>query len=233
LGGADPKVHPGSGREFSVSVERNDGFDGEVRVDISNLPPGFVATSPIVIQAGHKTAWGSINAAADAQAPTEGTAKLSKVMATAMINGKEVKHDVNNLGEIKLEAKPSIVVQLVPADSSVVVKNVVGETLELAIEPGQTIQAKVRIERNGFDGRVEFGKADAGRNLPHGLYVDNIGLNGLMIVEGQTERDFFITAAKWVPATTRLFHLKASAQGGQTSVPVIIHVRKPNSVASN
>ena len=233
LAGANPKLNPGSGREFSVSVQRHDGFDGEIRVDISDLPPGFVATSPIVIQAGHKTAWGTINAAADAAAPTAEVARQSKVFATAMINGKEVKHDVNNLGEIKLEAKPSIIAQLVPADPSVVLKNEPRQTLELAIEPGQTIQAKVRIERNGFEGRVEFGKADAGRNLPHGLYVDNIGLNGLMIVEGQTERDFFITAAKWVPATTRLFHLKASAQGGQTSVPVIIHVRKPNSVASN
>lgn len=107
-----------------------------------------------------------------------------------------------------------------------------GEPLELAIEPGQTIQAKVKVTRNGFKGRIEFGKADAGRNLPHGLYVDNIGLNGLMIVEGQSERDFFITAAKWVPETSRQFHLKASTQGGKTSTPVIIHVRRAKSIVN-
>ena len=97
---------------------------------------------------------------------------------------------------------------------------------ELTIAPGETITARVIVERNGFKGRVDFGKDDSGRNLPHGVYVDNIGLNGLMIVEGQTERDFFITAAKWVPETTRLFHLRATAEKGQTSWPLLLHVRK-------
>ena len=54
--------------------------------------------------------------------------------------------------------------------------------------------------------------------------MDNIGLNGLLIVEGQTERDFFITAAKIAPPGTRLFHLRATADGGQASKPVLIRV---------
>lgn len=233
VGGANPKVAAGSGREIKFSVDRIDGYDGEVRIDISNLPPGFVATSPVVIQAGQVSAFATINAVADAKALAEDVAKQTKVVATAEINGQHVTHQVAHLGKIELEEKPSLIVQLLPADQSVVVKNVPGETLELEIKPGQTIQAKVKVERNGFAGRIEFGKADAGRNLPHGLYVDNIGLNGLMIVEGQSERDFYITAAKWVPETSRLFYLKASAQGGRTSTPVIIHVRSAKSVARN
>lgn len=233
LGGANPTVHRGSGREFSVSVDRIDGFDGEVKVDITGLPPGFVVTSPVTIEAGQKTAFGTINAAPDAEVPTADNAKQTKVVATAVINGQEFTHDVNNLGEVKLESKPSVVVELLPASSSAVVKDVAGEPLELAIEPGQTIQARVRIERNGFGGRVGFGKADGGRNLPHGLYIDDIGLNGLLIVETESERDFFITAAKWVPEQSRMFHLKSDAQGGHTSRPVIIHVRKPAAVVSN
>ena len=48
--------------------------------------------------------------------------------------------------------------------------------------------------------------------------------NGLLIVEGQTERDFFITASKIAQPGARLFHLRATADGGQASPPVLIRV---------
>ncbi len=98
------------------------------------------------------------------------------------------------------------------------------------IAPGQTISARVRITRNDFKERVPLGKEDAGRNLPHGVIVDNIGLNGLMIVEGQTEQTFYLTAAKWMTDQTRLFHLKADVDGGLTTLPVILHVKRPETV---
>ena len=104
--------------------------------------------------------------------------------------------------------------------------------VELTINPGQTIVARVSVERaEGFNERVSFGNADSGRNLPHGVYVDNIGLNGLLIVEGRSEREFFLTAAKWVPETTRTFHLNTGVAGGNASWPVTLHVRQPNDVA--
>jgi hypothetical protein len=70
-----------------------------------------------------------------------------------------------------------------------------------------------------------LGGHDAGRNLPHGVYVDNIGLNGLLIVEGQTEREFFITADDWVRETTAHFHIKASPEKGIVSNPLILQVK--------
>jgi hypothetical protein len=66
--------------------------------------------------------------------------------------------------------------------------------------------------------------SDSGRNLPHGLYVDNIGLIGLHIVEGESEREFFITAAPIARPGERLFHLRATADGGQCSEPALIRV---------
>jgi hypothetical protein len=64
--------------------------------------------------------------------------------------------------------------------------------------------------------------------LPHGVYVDNIGLNGLMITRGKTEQEFFITADDWVPETTRAFHLRAEVEGNITSWPIVLHVRSAN-----
>ena len=101
---------------------------------------------------------------------------------------------------------------------------IVSDPLVLTIRPGETIAAKVRVERNGHQGLVSFGKEDSGRNLPHGVYVDNIGLNGLMIVEGQSERTFFLTCADWVQPQERLFYLRAEQQGGQCSLPAVIRV---------
>jgi hypothetical protein len=54
--------------------------------------------------------------------------------------------------------------------------------------------------------------------------VDNIGLNGLLIVEDQTEREFFITAARKARPGTRLFHLRANGDGGQCSQPVLLRI---------
>jgi hypothetical protein len=45
-------------------------------------------------------------------------------------------------------------------------------------------------------------------------------------VEGQTEREFQITADQWVPEMTRRFHLKTSLEKGIVSQPIILHVRK-------
>lgn len=106
------------------------------------------------------------------------------------------------------------------------------EPWELVIEPGTTVTAKVRVERQGHDGVISFGNEDSGRNLPHGVYVDNIGLNGLLLLENQDERTFFITAAKWVPESTRLFHLTARVDGNQSSLPVRIRVRSSEAPSS-
>jgi hypothetical protein len=69
-------------------------------------------------------------------------------------------------------------------------------------------------------------------NLPHGVIVDNIGLNGVLIAKDQNEREIFLTAAKWVPETDRLCFAVENQAGRQTSRPVLLHVRKPNSQAA-
>ena len=69
LEGVNPTIAPGSGRNFIVRVNRIDEFDGPVRVDFSDVPAGFVVSSPIVVEAGHTEAKGTIYAAADAKSP--------------------------------------------------------------------------------------------------------------------------------------------------------------------
>ena len=222
IGGFSDGVPKGSGREFSFSVERKDNFNGPIRLDISDAPAGFHISTPIIIEAEQQRAFGSIHADADAAMPEN---DFVTVTATATIRGKEIVREIGKLTNIKPLGKPKLLVQVTSNTSGAVETGTFAEPLEFTIAPGETISARVKVERNGFNGRIQLGSHDAGRNLPHGVYVDNIGLNGLLIVEGQTEREFFITADHWVPETTARFHIKASPEKGIASNPLIIHVK--------
>ncbi len=226
-------ISPGSGKEFTVNLTREDGFDGAVRIDIDGLPEGFQASTPVVVEAGQVRAFGVVNARLDASQPTSDEIEKIRVVASAEIAGEDVSHDVEWSQQLKLGGQPEIFVQIFPATSdppkpqTADVWTIPTQPLELTVAPGQTISAIVRAKRkDGFTDRVSFGTLGAGRNLPHGVYVDNIGLNGLMIVNNSNEREFFITADSWVPETTQRFHLRTEQSGNQTTWPVILHVRK-------
>ena len=222
--GLDPKVSPGSGRELRFVATRREGFNGPIRIDIEGLPPGFVASTPVEIEAGQVRAMATLHAAPDAVAPDDALDRAVKVTASATIGGRLVTVPLGGLGNIQLDKSPKVTLEILPGPDRSVVREEAGKLLELVLRPGQTISARVRARRNDFKARIEMGNEDSGRNLPHGVYVDNIGLNGLLIVEDQTEREFFLTAAKKAPKGTRMFHLRTTADGGQCSLPVVVRV---------
>jgi hypothetical protein len=172
-----------------------------------------------VFEAGQNSLLGVVYADSDAPAPEKEVASASKLLAVAKIRGKEVRHELGGLGEIKLGAPAKLRVEVARTDTE-------GTLQSLTIHPGETISARIKATRVDFKDRIELGGEDSGRNLPHGVYVDNVGLNGLLIPEGQTEREFFLTAAKWVPDSDRLIFFRAKGDGGQTTPPVLLQVRK-------
>ncbi|HUE71090.1 MAG TPA: hypothetical protein VMP01_09400, partial [Pirellulaceae bacterium] len=220
----DPTIPAGSGKQFTVKAERIDNFQGPIRVDISGLPPGFAATSRLVIQEGLTEAHGVINALADAPATTEENWGATKITATATIVGKEIAHEVNNLGTVKLGDKPKVIVHLELVDQQVTAGNIASgfpQPPELAIAPGGSVTAKLRVERFGFDDRIPFDVA----NLPHGIIVDDIGLSGVLVREKETERTISLRAEPWVPEQTRVFFAVGQVEGNQVSCPMVLHVR--------
>jgi hypothetical protein len=224
IAGLNPKVSPGSGRELRFTATRSEGFDGPIRIEIANLPPGFSSSAPVEIESGQIAAVAVLYADTDASDPEDAADQAVKVVAKAVIGSEEITRELGTLGNIQLGAAPKVSVEILPPDDGSNVTETAGQPLEFLIRPGQTIAAKVRAQRNGFDGRIELGGDDSGRNLPHGVYVDNIGLNGLLIVEGETKREFVITASPVARPGTRLFHLRATADGGQASRPAVIRV---------
>jgi hypothetical protein len=210
-GGDKPAA--GSGNEFVVTVDRIDGFEDEVQVTITGVPAGFRVSSPIVIQAGHREAHGVMFAEADAKQPSEEQLKQIKVQATARVGGSDVSKPVAAFAGLKLQPKPKLLVRVEPS--------------ELVIAPGRTISAMLKVERNGHDELITF----EAQNLPHGVIIDNIGLNGVLMPKGENERQIFITADAWVPETTRQFYAVEGQAGRQCSPPVTIHVRRDSPLA--
>ncbi len=203
LEGQNAGIPAGSGRNFTVRADRLDGFDGPVRVDIEGLPEGFHATTPLVIDAGHFTAQGTVYATADAPKPP--AAATSKLVARATIGGKDVVKEAKGFGAFTLAPKPQVRVFLEPVDGA--------KTLRVA--PGHEIPVLLRIERNGFHERVTFDV----ENLPFGVIVSDIGLNGVLIPEKETERRIFLQCAPWVAPQQRLCHARAREVGNPTSAP--------------
>ena len=167
----------------------------------------------------------------DATQPNGTNAPMMKFTATAMVNGQSVSRDVNDFGKITLGQKPTLYVMLQPTDAPLSTNadpGTPGRPLELTIAPGQSVPAWIKVRRNGNDDIVTF----TVENLPYGIIVDNIGLNGVLIPKGENERQIFLTAAKWVPETDRPCFAIANEAGRQTSLPLMVHVRKKTAVTT-
>ncbi len=213
VSGNNAAVFTGGGRGLTFTANRVDGFDGPIRIDLAGLPPGFHASTPVEIEAGHTQAFAVIFADADATAPENASDDAVKATATAVVDGTPVSKDLGKFGAVRLAPKGKITVRLSP------------DNVEIA--PGQTVTAQLRVERNGNDGPINFTM----NNLPHGVYVDNIGLNGVLIPEKQNEREIFLTARPWVSETSRTFYAASTVGGGEASPPITLHVRKPGNLA--
>jgi len=221
----------GSGVQFLASVDRKDGWEGDVRLDITGVPEGFFVSSPVVVEAGHLTAAGVIFARPDAKL---GAADFSKVRVTAsgQIKGQIATRDAGTFPAVVVAAAPK---QILFTEADVAGKpQGDGKTsplkpVEITIAPGGRVPAWLRVDRRGNDALIGLDV----EGLPHGVIVDSIGLNGVQIRAGENEREIFLSAAKWVQEQDRLIHVVAgnaraseSVEGLQASFPVLLKIRK-------
>ena len=213
LAGGDLVVPAGAAIEVEVRTERIDGFDGPIAVALDDLPAGFAVSGPTTIEAGHLNAHFAVTVAADAPPPTAEQVKAAKVVASAEVAGTTVEQAANGPGALRKGEPPKYTVSVTPK--------------ELTIRPGETIVATLAIDRAGFDGEMKF---DA-RNLPHGVYVDDIGLSGILVRKGESAREVRITARDWVEPTDREFFFRAQGEGNLCSPATLLHVRRPTAVA--
>ncbi len=211
-------LRPGVGTEFDVVVNRFDGCDGDIEIAIDGVPEGISLSKPLAIQSGQMRAISSLHMPADlATTIKEFTVQIT---SQCMIGNRKVTDGQSLSLLVKVSDKPAMQLKVVAKNQG----QDAPALSELEIRPGQTISANLVIVRGESKGDISFGGDDSGRNLPHGCYVDNIGLSGLLIPDGQSVREFFITAAPWVSPQTRLFHLRAKVDGNPTTLPILIRV---------
>ncbi len=213
-------LRPGVGTEFDVAVNRFEGCDGELQITIEGVPEGIPFSKSLTIQAGQSRATGSIHLPASGASSTkEFTLQLT---SHCTLGNRKITDGASIPLLVKISEKPAMQLRVIAKGQSPDASAI----SELEIKPGQTISANLVIERGDTKGDISFGGDDSGRNLPHGCYVDNIGLSGLLIPDGQTVREVFITAAPWVEPQSRLFHLRAKVDGNPTTLPIQIRVVK-------
>ena len=230
-------IPSGSGEQFVVKVERKDGWEGDVRLDVSGVPPGFFVSSPVVVLAGHLTATGGIYALPEAK---QGAADFKSVKwtATGMVGGKAVTKPVDGLASVAVAAPPKQAIFLEPdvagkpqGDG----RTAPAKPYEVTIAPGDRVSVWLRVDRHGNDGLIALDV----EGTPHGVIVDSIGLNGVQIRANENEREVFLSCEKWVPEQESLIHLvtgnaraNESTEGLQSSFPVLLKVRKPGTAVA-
>ena len=231
LAGMSPTVMPGASVGFSFRADRVDGFDDPIQIDITGLPAGYFASSPLLIEAGHDLISGSLHATPDAKADAD----WSKLKITA--KGKSITHEAGTFGKVTLGAAPKFIIVMEPDNGGkAVMREIKDETkpLEITLVPGQTVKAWIRAVRLKDEGIINLDV----HGLPHGVIVDDIGLNGVQIREKETERPIFFRAASWVKDQDKLIHAALSSARNehdsaslQTSFPILLKIRKAAGVA--
>lgn len=181
-------VPPGGQIPLTVTAYRLDGFEGSIEVATEGLPSGVTAgrgeippgsdSTVLLIRAGEGFC------VEPAPFRIVGRARLSE--------GRELVRAVD------VERRLSLVATSGPADIQMV-----AESRQVRIAPGTEVQVTVRVDRqNGFGARVPVEV----RNLPHGVRVLDVGLNGVLITEQETSRTFTLYAEPWVSPLKQPFY---------------------------
>lgn len=206
---ADINIPRGSAIPLIVGLTRMDGFNGPVELSVEGLPPGITATSTR-IEADQYAA--ELLFQADSSAETFPNANWTIVAHSVPTNESDlvVEQRLERGGAaggwITVTPEPNLEVGFRPES--------------LQIIPGQETTMTLTVDRrNGFEGRVPIEV----RNLPFGVRVLHIGLNGVLVTEKQSERTVTFYAEPWVQPQTRFIHAvgKCEPAGTDHSSPPI------------
>ncbi len=170
---------PGGQVTADVSVVRLDGFDGEIEVTVGGLPSGVTATKGLIPADASSTV---VLLQANKDAAFEPT--QIHFTGKATIEGKTIANQLDG------GHNPTLVALSGPADLAVSVN-----APTVSITPGSEVKVTVHVNRKeGFKSRVPVDI----RNLPHGVRVLDVGLNGILVTEEESSRTFTLYAEPWV-----------------------------------
>ncbi len=172
---ANPNIPRGGRVAVQVTAMRLEGFAGAIDVHVEGLPAGVHAGDAVIAPGQENTV---VEIAADQGA------ELAEPTAIRIIG-----HSGGHSHEADAGDRLRLLALAPPAEVKVWM-----EPAALAISPGQTLKVKVNVERAaGFTGRVPVDI----RNLPPGVFIPDIGLNGVLVNEKESSREFTLVAEDW------------------------------------
>ena len=221
---ANPNIPKGGRMPLTVSVDRLQGYEGPVEIEVKGLPAGVTA-GPAKISAGEDSTVVVLSASADAS--VDAPPGTMEIVGHATINRRDVARSANL--NAMLEEQSLQLATIIPPPDVVVTT----DTRQVSLEPGQQVTVTLHIERqNGYKGRVPCFV----RNLPRGVQVVNIGLNGVLVTETQTSRTFTLRAEDWAKPITQPIYVVAEVESDSStnhaSPPLELKVTEHKQAAS-
>jgi hypothetical protein len=207
-----PNVPAGGRIPVTVTALRLDDFDGPIDVAMEDLPAGLSAGKG-VIEPGRAST--TILLSADENEHLDQAVPL-RVSGKARAGARQLTHWASPEDKLKLIAlmpKPDITME--------------AKTREVVLEPGKSATVEVEIHRNNnFGGRVPVEVY----NLPPTVIVANVGLNGVLIHEGDNHVTFTLQALSNAQAIDQPIVLsgnietRADQQNEYASEPIVLKV---------
>jgi hypothetical protein len=221
---ANPNIPRGGSIPVTVSVDAIRGFDGPIDIDVKGLPKG-VSASPATIFPGQISTILVLSAAADA--PLDTPPAPIEIIGHATVND----HDLIRTANQDAEAEDSLPLASVTPFPDVVVTT---ESKEVSLEPGKEATVTLHVDRrNGFNGRVPC----TIENLPPGVRVVNVGLNGVLVTEAQSSRTFTLRAEDWAQPLKQPIYVVGMVESNSptlhTSSPVLVKVATDKQASGN
>jgi hypothetical protein len=212
---ANPNIPRGGSIPVTVSVSRLRDFDGSIEVNVKGLPAGVVA-SAATIPAGQQSTVVVLSAASEASLDT--APSPIAFVGHANVDG----NDLMRIANTDADVPPSLQLASIIPPPDVVVTT---DAKEVPIEPGKEVTVTLHIERqNGYKGRVPCSV----ENLPPGVEVVNVGLNGVLVTEAQTSRTFTLRAEDWANPINQQIYVVAEVESNSptmhSSAPLLLKV---------
>ncbi len=220
---ANPNIPRGGTTSVTVSLDMIRGFDGPIEVEVKGLPRGVAASKAKILPGQISTA---VVLTATPDADSDAYAVPIQVIGHAVVDGHELTRAANH-GES--DDEPLQLASITPAPDVTVTTG----ASEVALEPGKEVTVTLNIARhNGFAGRVPCSI----ENLPPGVRVVNVGLNGVLVTEAQTSRTFTLRAEDWAKPIDQPIYVVAVVESNSStshpSAPILLKVTSNKQTAS-
>jgi hypothetical protein len=207
----NPNIPQGGSTPVTVSVNRLQGYAGPIEIEVTGLPEGITA-SKAEIAAGEDSSVVVLSAAPGSR--RDSPPAHFEIGGHAIVSGRPITRVANAdkvLQVASIIPPPDVEVRAQPE--------------QVAIAPDKEVSVTLHVERkNGFKGRLPCDVV----NLPPGVRVVNLGLNGILVPENQSDATFKLRAADWAKPIVQPIYVVANVESNaptqHPSPPIMLRV---------